>query len=153
MPFSKKLFLLYFTLPLILLALLYIYEKFINIEDKESIEWKNKQANKIALKRLSAAQKCIKENNFERFFEEIEKSLWGYFADKFQISIADLSKETINIYFKEFTIQKTTKETFIALLDECEFARYTPSDNRNTQMEVTLNKAKKIIIEVETELK
>ena len=152
-PFSKKLFLLYFTLPLLLLALLYIYEKFINIEDKESVEWKNKQANKIALKRLSAAQKCIKENNFERFFEEIEKSLWGYFADKFQISIADLSKETINIYFKEFAIQKITKETFIALLDECEFARYTPSDNRNTQMEVTLNKAKKIIIEVETELK
>ena len=42
---------------------------------------------------------------------------------------------------------------FITLLDECEFARYAPSSNKNAQMDTILEKAKNIIIEVETALK
>ena len=34
---------------------------------------------------------------------------------------------------------------FIALLDECEFARYAPASNKNAQMDAVLEKAKNII--------
>jgi len=149
----KNLFYLLFFLPIVLLILLWGYLKTTGETDTNSKDWKNKKANKIALKRLKTVQNCIKNNDFDGFFEEIEKSLWGYFADKFKIQIAELSKETISIHFNSSAINTEIEEQFIALLDECEFARYAPASNKNAQMDVFLEKAKNIIIEVETALK
>ena len=127
--------------------------KLIKETDKNSKNWKNRKANKIALKRLKSAQICINNDDFDLFFEEIEKSLWGYFADKSQVSVAKLSKETVSNYFKSLSIQKETENRFITLLNECQFARYAPTNNKNAKMGEILYKAKEIIIEVETALK
>ena len=129
------------------------YNLFLNLEGTSNITLKNKKANKIALKRLKKAKKCIISNDYDAFFEEIEKSLWGYFSDKFKVSIADLSKQTVTTYFQSLKIDDSTKFKFINLLDECEFARYAPASNRNDQMDAVHRKAKDIIIEVETALK
>ena len=150
---DQKLFYILFFLPICLLILLGFYNKIVGKTDESSSDWKNKKANKIALKRLKTAQNCIKKNDFDGFFEEIEKSLWGYFADKFKVASADLSKETVSTYFKTSAIKNTVESKFIALLDECEFARYAPASNKNAQMDAVLSKAKNIIIEVETALK
>ena len=150
---QPTLFYILFFLPIFLLILLWIYNKIIGKTDTLSSDWKNKKANKIALKRLKTAQNCINNNDFDGLFEEIEKSLWGYFADKFKVAIADLSKETVSTYFKSSAIENTIENKFIALLDECEFARFAPTSNKNAQMDTVLDKAKNIIIEVETALK
>ena len=150
---DQKLFYILFFLPICILILLGFYNKIVGKTDESSSDWKNKKANKIALKRLKTAQNCIKKNDFDGFFEEIEKSLWGYFAHKFKVASADLSKETVSTYFKTSTIKNTVESKFIALLDECEFARYAPGSNKNAQMDAVLSKAKNIIIEVETALK
>jgi hypothetical protein len=130
-----------------------MYIKAVGRTGANSNDWKNKKANKIALKRLKIAQNCIKNNDFDGFFEEIEKSLWGYFADKFKIQIAELSKETISIHFNSSAINTEIESQFIALLNECEFARYAPASNKNAQMDAFLEKAKNIIIKVEIALK
>ena len=148
-----KLFHTLFLLPILLLIFLWIYNKIVGKTDTSGSEWKNRKANKIALKRLKTAQICINSNDFDGFFEEIEKSLWGYFADKFKVESADLSKETVSTYFKSSDIENTIESKFITLLDECEFARYAPESNKNAQMDTVLTKAKNIIIEVETALK
>ena len=150
---QPTLFYILFFLPIFLLILLWIYNKIIGQTDTLSSDWKNKKANKIALKRLKTAQNCINNNNFDGLFEEIEKALWGYFSDKFKVEIADLSKETVSTYFKSSAIKNTIENKFIALLDECEFARFAPASNKNAQMDTVLDKAKNIIIEVETALK
>jgi hypothetical protein len=150
---SKKAFYTLFFLPIILLILLWIYIKIAGKTNINSKDWGNKKANKIALKRLKTAQNCTKNNDFDGFFEEIERSLWGYFADKFKIQIAELSKETISIHFNSSAINTEIESQFIALLDECEFARYSPASNKNAQMDAFLEKAKNIIIKVENALK
>ena len=150
---TMKLFYVLFFLPILLIIVLWIYSILFRKTNTSSYNWKNKKANKIALKRLKNAQTCINNNNFDLFFAEIEKSLWGYFADKFKVNIADLSKETINNYFDDKTLSNEIKLEFIELLDLCEFARYAPADNKNTQMGGILTKAKNIIIKVETALK
>jgi hypothetical protein len=149
----QNLFYTLLLLPILLLIFLWIYNKIVGKTDTSGIEWKNKKANKIALKRLKTAQICINSNDFDSFFEEIEKSLWGYFADKFKVESADLSKETVSTFFKSSDIENTIESKFITLLDECEFARYAPESNKNAQMDTVLTKAKNIIIEVETALK
>ncbi len=47
----------------------------------------------------------------------------------------------------------TQKNNLSLFLDECEFARYAPASNKDAQMGDILNKAKHIIIEVETALR
>ena len=150
---NSEIFLILLLLPILILLGLWIFNTSTLKNGQRSNAWKNKKANKVALKKLKNSQKCINKSNFDGFFEEIEKSLWGYFADKFKIQIADLSKETISHYFKSSEISNSIENQFIKLLDECEAARYSQSKNKNFQMDNVLKKAKNIIIEVETALK
>lgn len=69
------------------------------------------------------------------------------------MQIADLSKESIESYFNDFNVKKEVKIQFIELINDCEIARYAPSSNKNKKMSDTLLEAKKIIIDVESELK
>ena len=117
------------------------------------IERRRRKSTKIAIKRLKNARFCLKNDNFDQFFEETEKALWGYFADKFEVNSSELSKETIDLYFDKRNIKPETKNNFVSLLNICEFDRYSPSKDKNLQMEITLEDAKEIIIEVESDMK
>ena len=114
---------------------------------------KNKNANKIALKRLSRAQVCINENNYDKFFEEIEKAFFRYFSDKFKVSASDLSKENIDIYFRKFKIEEKIKDQFISIIDTCEIARYSPVIDKSQRMDEILKQSKETIIKLEIESK
>ena len=74
----------------------------------------------------------------------------GYFADKFNVNKSKLSKETVESYFNKNNISKENRLDFIYLINECEFTRFSPSKNKNQKMESTLNKAKEIIVNVES---
>jgi len=148
--FTKNLFYIICILPFIILLILKIFNSYFTSRNSKT---KNTKAGKIAQKRLKIAQKCIEMQNYDLFYEEIEKSLWGYFADKFKISSADLSKEKISDYFENSDITIETQSAFINLLSECEFARYSPDKNNNLQIDTILEKAKQIIIDVEKALK
>ena len=147
---GKNLFYIICILPFIILLIFKIFNSYFTSNNSKL---KNTKAGKIAQKRLKIAQKCIKMQNYDLFYEEIEKSLWGYFADKFKISSADLSKEKIRKYFDNSDITIETQSAFINLLSECEFARYSPDKNNNLQIDTILGKAKQIIIDVEKALK
>ena len=120
---------------------------------ENSILQKSRRATKIAQKRLKNAQKHLNMNEGELFFEDIEKSLWGYFADKFVVELSQLSKESIQHYFSKNTISEKTEIQFIALLNDCELARYAPSTMQKSKMEALLKSAQEIIIEVESQKK
>ena len=147
---SKNLFYIICILPFIVLLIFKIFNSYFTSNNSKT---KNTKAVKIAKKRLKIAKKCIEMQNYDLFYEEIEKSLWGYFADKFKISSADLSKEKISDYFENSDITIETQSAFINLLSECEFARYSPDKNNNLQIDTILEKAKQIIIDVEKALK
>lgn len=136
-----------------IIILLILTSIILNNRKINPIDQKRRKSTKIAIRRLKNAQMCINNNNFDMFFEEIEKALWGYFADKFNVSQSELSKETIEYYFKRNNIEIDLQNNFIELLNKCEFARYAPDNNKNKQMQNTLNSAKEIIIEVESNLK
>ena len=150
---NLKLFYLLFFLPILVIIILRIILFFKKDVITNILDRKHKIANKIANKKLIKASECIKNKNFEGFFEETEKSLWGYFADKFKVQIADLSKESVESYFNDNNIKKDVEIRFIELINHCEFARYSPSNNKDKQMSGILSSAKKIIIDVESELK
>ena len=142
-----------FFLPLILMVLLSIILSFRNKNPLNLIDKKHKLAKKIASKRLKKAKEFLNTKNYDGFYEEIEKSLWGYFSDKFKVDIINLSKDSINDYFTKHQISKDVKNQFIDLINRCELERYSPVSNKSEQVNSLLSEAEKIIINVEAELK
>ena len=142
-----------FFLPLILMVLLSVILSVRNKNPLNLIDKKHKLAKKIASKRLKKANEFLNIKNYDGFYEEIEKSLWGYFSDKFKVDIINLSKDSINDYFTKHQISKDVKNQFIDLINRCELERYSPVSNKSEQVNSLLSEAEKIIINVEAELK
>lgn len=147
-----KIFYIVFFLPILIILIIIVLRK-INSNRLIDESWKTKKAKKIAQKRLDIAERYMKNNNIDNFFEEVEKSIWGYFSYKFDVQVASLSKETIHEHFRILNISEKTEKEFIQLLDDCEFSRYTPSNKQDEEMSRVLEKAKKIIIDVESIIK
>ena len=86
-----------------------------------------KHANKVAQKRLKAAQQALKANDKNAFYAAIEQAAWTYLSDRLSIPTADLNKENIASLLR----QKGVSEALIAevkdVLSTAEFARYAPS--------------------------
>jgi len=85
---------------------------------------KSRNATALAKKRLSVAEKHLKEGKNHLVFEEISKSLWEYASNKLTIPLSELSKDTISA---QLIAKKATSETVNNLLQtiqSCEMAQY-----------------------------
>ena len=106
---------------------LVVYNR-INKFNKNKVLVKNKQATKIAKKRLNNAHNYLISNNQNSFYEEFSQALWGYISDKLNISRSQLSMNSV----KEIMLSKEVSEDivneFVELLNNCEFARFAPGD-------------------------
>ena len=87
---------------------------------------RGRKAASFAKKQLVNAEKQMKQNNKEAFYTEITNALNSYLGNKFNIPVADLSKESIT---KELQLRSIRPDTQIKLLDtinQCEYAKYAP---------------------------
>ncbi|MDB2675260.1 BatD family protein [Flavobacteriales bacterium] len=151
--FNKWLFIVLIAFPILgllgFLIMLFVEAK----NDANPILSKYRKSLKIAQKRLKNAQKHLENNKKEPFFEEIEKSLWSYFSNKFNVSSADLSKETINDFFAKNSISEDVSKNFTSIIEKCEFCRFAPSSLEAEDMNNVFELATKVIVEVEQDLK
>ena len=139
--------------PIIGLIAYIIHQKLEERNNADPISRKFRKSLKKAQKRLKKADILLKNGEKELFFEEIEKSLWLYFADKFNVDIAILSKESIQTHFEKNNVQNKTTDSFTQIINDCEFCRFAPASLDANQMQEVYEKATRVIIEVETDLK
>ncbi|NSW45847.1 MAG: protein BatD [Bacteroidales bacterium] len=133
---------------LLLIVLLFLRRE--QIKQRANImAMRNKKANRVATKRLKQAQKCIKTNNQNQFYEEITKALWGYLSDKLMIPIAEFTRESAIEKLKEKNIENEIIDELNQILDNCEYARYAPSAINQSITEI-YNKAAKTIKTLES---
>jgi hypothetical protein len=88
---------------------------------------KNRKAGKVAVKRLRTASICLKNEEIDKFYEEILKAIWGYLSDKLNIPISDLTRSNAVVSLKEKGIDDDRINNLTAILDVCEYARFSPS--------------------------
>ena len=87
---------------------------------------KGKRANKMAVKRFRIAEKYMREHDRRAFYEEMLRALWGYLSDKFNIPVADLTREVV---IEELSRRgaMVEAENIIAVIARCEEAQYSPA--------------------------
>ena len=152
-PFNKWLFIMMILIPILAVIAYFVYLYFEEKKNKNPILRKYRKSLVFAKKRLKKAQKHLENDEKEQFFEEIEKSLWNYFSNKFNVNMADLSKDTINDYFNKNGVTETVINNFTSIIEKCEFCRFAPSSLETEDMKEVYDKATKVIIEVEQDLK
>ena len=88
---------------------------------------KNRKATKMAMKRLRLAGTFLRQNLYTAFYEELHKALLGFMSDKLNVPVAELSKERITEILSSGGVPDDLIQSFVGLIDACEFARYSPS--------------------------
>ena len=113
---------------------------------------RTKKANKVAVKRLKLAGKLLSDNKKDEFYDEVLKALWGYVSDKLSIPMSRLSKDNVEEDLRNYGVAEELIAEFLKVLDNCEFARFAPSD-ANQGMDKIYAEALDIISKMEGSIK
>jgi hypothetical protein len=113
--------------------------------------YKNKRANKVALKRLALAETFLKQSSQNDFYEETSKAVWLYLSDKLAIPLALLSKELAGQKMQEKNVSKHLQNELFRITDECEMALYAPEQG-SMRMHQTYSDTLRLIGKLEEEI-
>ncbi|WNW01402.1 BatD family protein [Tenacibaculum sp. HL-MS23] len=146
--FNSILFYILLFLPIISIPVAIFINKKKEERDGDIVGNKKRKADRLAKKYLSEAQKEL--GNKEAFYEALERALHNYLKAKLGIETLDISSEKITFLLQDKKVDNTTINSFIEVLNDCDFARYTPITN--LQMEQEYEKAKEIITQLDKQL-
>lgn len=141
-----------FVLPIILLTLIVWWQRQQKRKRGNVVYMKNRNATKIARKRLKKAQQFLKAHAETEFYNEIAQALWGYVSDKFAIPLAELSMDSVHDKLANKAVDEGMIQAFIEVLNNCEYARFAPG-NKDTTMDNIYKQGLDIISKIESQLK
>ena len=133
--------------PTLMAALLFIVFRKRIKENADITRVRYKKANKVAQRRLKNAFQLLKENQKERFYEEIERAAWTYLSDRLSIPTAQLNKENIAQILASKGVDENIIREVLNVLATAEFARYAPTSDH--AMQDIYNETTKIINQLE----
>ena len=146
--FRSTLFYLLWGSPLGLVLLYVVYArcKQKQLGDTEGVRMRT--ANRMARKYLSEAKRNL--NNSEEFYVALERALHNYLKAKLKMETSDFSKEKIKNILSQIGVEESLVNDFVSVLENCEFARYTPSSVK--AMEQDFANTAKMITQIDKQL-
>lgn len=93
---------------------------------RNAVLMRGKRANKVAVQRFRAAAGYMKEENRHAFYEEMLRALWGYMSDKFNIPVANLTKENVREELHKRGVAPELSQRFSEIISRCDEAQYSP---------------------------
>lgn len=88
---------------------------------------RGKRANKVAVQRFRAARRHMEAQNRRAFYEEMLRALWGYASDKFNIPVANLTKESVREELQRRGVAADDAQSFTQIITRCDEAQYSPA--------------------------
>ena len=146
--FKSTFFYLLLFLPIITIPVVIFINKKKEERDGDIAGNKQRKADRLAKKYLSEAQKEL--GNKEAFYEALERALHNYLRAKLGVETAEISSEKITELLQKKQVDNTSTTNFIAVLNDCDFARYTPITD--VQMKEEYEKAKQVITQLDKQL-
>ena len=118
----------YFYILLFLPVIFFIGLFFFNKKSKNNkSDLISQRANKLAKKYLSEAKINLKKKDI--FYVALERALHNFLKSKFSIESSDYTKVKIRNLLKQKNVNTNTVNLFLSLIENCEYARYTPSSD------------------------
>lgn len=135
-------------LPFLLIPVIMVIKKKKEAIDSDVVGNRIKLSNKLAKKYLSEAKRQI--DNKEPFYIALEKAMHNFLKAKLHIETSEMSKDKISQILLSKNANQESVNSFIALTENCELARYAPSTSVSIQQDY--EKAVAIISELEKQI-
>ena len=146
--FGSNLFYGLLVAPFLLLPIIILARKKKEARDADEFGNRVRRNTKLAKKFLADAKKQM--GNKVPFYMAMEKALHNFLKAKLHIETSEMSKENIQELLLNKKASEATVAQFISLMNDCEFARYTPSSE--VAMQQDYNKAVEVISELEKQI-
>ena len=112
---------------------------------------RGKRANKVAVQRFRVAKRYMEEQNRHAFYEEMLRALWGYMSDKFNIPMANLTKENVREELHKRGVSTEDSQRFTDIITRCDEAQYSPVES--TRMGDVYSEGVNLISRIESAIK
>ncbi|HXI03506.1 MAG TPA: BatD family protein, partial [Candidatus Saccharimonadales bacterium] len=99
---------------------------------------RRRRATRVARTRLKKAGQLAgrtKEKDAEVFFDEVDRALTGYVADKFNVSPAGLTRERIAELLAERGVAEDLRGAIVSCLETCDMGRFAPGGTGRERLE------------------
>ncbi len=146
--FPSDLFYLLMILPLLSIPLGIFIGKKKRQRDSDILGNKRRKADRLARKYLSQARKQLGKK--EAFYIALERALHNYLKAKLHVETSEISREKIADILNKRKVDALTIEEFGKVLENCDYARYTPSTD--VLMKLEYENAKKVIAKIDKQL-
>ena len=146
--FGKRNFYLMIFGPFVFLLLFTIWFKTKSTRKIDPQTERQKTANRLVKKYLSSAKKALRKK--EAFYESLERALHNYLKAKLRIVTSEFSKDRITSLLKGKKVEINLIKEFVALLSDCEAARYAPTTS--VRMQEDFDRASKLISRMDKQL-
>ena len=122
--YKSSLMFVLFGIPLVLFLISFGFRKYNDNLEANPIAFRIKKANAIAKKHLASANKVLKSDKKEGFYEEVITGVLKYLEYKLGIPVSDLSKENIASHLEKKGVGERLKQETLSVIERCEVARY-----------------------------
>lgn len=136
---------------LIFFGVIFGYRKYLR-DNADMSAVLSRKANKIARRRLRKAEQCMRASKTEQFYDEMLAALWGYISDKLKMPTSELTRENVSDVLCKADVDDSTVKSLIKLLDDCEFAKYSPASGAS-QMQGIYDEGVDVINKMENAFK
>jgi hypothetical protein len=93
---------------------------------------------------LAAARLALQQQDQLAFFHEVQQALWAVVAEQYKVLPSQLNKHYVEELLAKKEVPHATIQNFTSVLDECEWALYTPNHSISS-MEGLLGRAEAVI--------
>ena len=114
---------------------------------------KGKKAGKVASRRLKKASKLLHTKDDAAFYDEVMRALLGYAGDKLSLPVGELTKDNVISKLTQRGVEQSVVDAFIAVLSDCEFARYAPTSDSGLAKEKIYQQASDVITQMNASIK
>ncbi|HUP11528.1 MAG TPA: hypothetical protein VM187_04935, partial [Niastella sp.] len=99
---------------------------------------------KLAAELLTKARLAIQYQQAPVFYHEVEQALWQVVANNWKVLPSKMNRHHITHLLGQHQVPAETIQCFSAILNECEWALYTPDQTVNS-MEAMVEKAERLL--------
>ncbi len=122
---------LWFIIPALALGIIiFVYRRHLK-SAADIVGTRMRKAGKVAARRLKKAAACMKTGERERFYDEMLVALWGYVSAKLNIPTSELNRQNVAQSLIEAGASEDVVSNLVAVIDDCEFAKYAPGSGED----------------------
>lgn len=149
LPWDQPSFGWIYSSPWLLLGLFYAWQRRQSRLSQDVVYAREQKAHGAAQKRLRQAKAKMNAGDTAGFYTEAQKAIGSFISDRLGIAAASLTLDEIIRELQNRAVSKETLKRLRDFLEECDLARFAPSQFDPQQMKIRFEEAASLITQLE----